>query len=364
MSRGRAGTVIALAMLAASLVPPASASQESAASLDTAESVTVGQIAPTSFKVSMTGSVEGPIGSALRHLLDGNASEAFARGAAPAQLMAKVNATLSSYCAASKCKDGSVSDDDVNRFSAEARRDAFLFELLRRAGVANLTVTVDGRGPTFEERLDFLVTGAAGRVGTILPVGVEYILNLHFGDAPADRFSLGARLDGYQPPRAVAFTLVAIPGYRLDSVSGLDFRTVREDWPDAGYTTLTGTLSDPGAGGSVVLVSGGLPTLCYAAVAAVVAACAAAMYLGWRRAKREERRRARAKKRAEQAAKAEAAGVAKPAGHGAEETELGKLERLREQSLITEEELRARSAEVLAGAQPEKKAREGSEPPT
>ncbi|HLF07405.1 MAG TPA: hypothetical protein VI893_09605, partial [Thermoplasmata archaeon] len=302
------------------------------------ESVTVGQILPTSFKVQMDGAVDSGIGSALRHLLDGNATEAYSRGNAPAPLMEKVNATLASYCTAAKCRDGNVLEEEATRFSEEVLSDAYLFELLRRAGVANLSVTVEGRGPTFEERVDFVLTGAAGKVASILPVQVDYNLNQHFADAPSDRFQVVARLDGVQPPRPVAFTLVTLPGYRLDVVSGIENLEVRENSPDEGRTTLTGALARPDSGARIVLASGGLPTYCYALVVAVVGICAVAMYFGWKRSKLDQKRKARAKRRtAEQEASeaATAAASGRKKRRSPQEVELEKLARLKEQGLIT-----------------------------
>ena len=320
------------------------------------ESITVGQILPTSFKVQLNGAVDSGIGSALRHLLDGNATEAFSRGGAPGPLMAKVNATLASYCTAAKCRDGNVLEEEATRFSEEVLKDPFLFELLRRAGVANLSVTVDGRGPTVEERVDFLLRGAAGKVVSILPILVDYNLNQHFADAPSDRFQVVARLEGVQPARSVAFTLVSLPGYRLDVVSGIDNLEVRENSPDEGRTTLTGALARPESGARIVMASGGLPAYCYVLVLAVVGICAVAMYFGWKRSKLDQRRKARAKRRAaelEASEEAAAAASGRQKRRSPQDTELDKLARLKQQGLITEKEFEARSAEI-GGARTEK----------
>jgi hypothetical protein len=321
--------------------PPGPASSSAIAG----EQVIIHQFQPTSFKVALLGQLEGELARAAREILDGNATRAFALAgsALPTGLMSKVNSTLGSYCSARPCHDSKILPEDVTRFGTEATGDQYLFELLRRSGMVNLTVTASGRAHTVETRLGLGFDTAGGAVASILPVGVDYSLNLYFGDAPSERIELAARLAGPQPARRVEIALEVMPGYRLEFASGVADRRDKENDPLEGYVRTTGSLDDPGGGAVFVLESGGFPAYCYVLALGVAVICVAAMAFGWRRAKRQERWAARRRKREE--------GEAEPTGPGtpgalAPRPEAEKLARLRDQGLITEAEFEARVREV------------------
>lgn len=335
----RARTVLAVSLLFASLCLAPSTIADTSHD----ERVALTMTAENELKIYVHGVYSSALRPALRSALDGDANPLMDAGGVTCQANRTTYSNeLKKLCSGVKCNDGLVAKDDANAFSGLAETSKAIYGLLVISGVINATATLNDGEAVSSELISFSLSTAEGSVKAILPVESDYIVNLKYSSTQSPSV-VSFHFKGKQGERNVPFSFTAIAGWDVSAKGGLLSQSIRTDYPSAGFVTLEGVMESPNLPAKVATSPRQVDLVCWSIMGIVIAVSLIAMYVAWRRMKKQRIKEERMRKKAE--GKGTGSQVAEMEGV---ERDRARLKELREKGIVTEEEYGRKIAELDA----------------